>query len=178
MRGETSLINNTAIYAIVRQYMQHLTMFTLDELEVLQYRYIHNNAIVVPQHCINQTIANMHCHPLSGHFGVNKTIHKTKQTYYWLNMSRQIKHFITSCITCQKFKNPQPRPQAHLQPITTSKPFETINIDVAGPLTTTKHGKRYILVAVDHFSKYVSISQQKQRPNLFVRICVSIWHAS
>lgn len=36
-----------------------------------------------------------------------------------------------------------------------SKPFELVGIDVTGPFPTTKRGNRYIIVAIDYFSKYV-----------------------
>jgi hypothetical protein len=137
------------------QYNAQPTNFKVDEQQILRYFSNGSYTIVVPPHCIEMAIANMHSHALSGHFGTNKTIHKTKRTYYWQTMSRQVKQFIASCITCQKLKQPTSRPRAHLQLITTSRPFETINIDVAGPLATTKYGKRFILVAVDQFSKFV-----------------------
>ena len=33
-------------------------------------------------------------------------------------------------------------------------PFHTVGMDVIGPLPTTPSGHRYIIVFVDHFTKY------------------------
>ena len=42
----------------------------------------------------------------------------------------------------------------NLSPIRTKPPFEIIGIDVTGPLSETKRGNKYIIVAIDYFSKF------------------------
>src|SRR3954471_3505695 len=43
-----------------------------------------------------------------------------------------------------------------LQPITKiARPFHQVGIDIMGPLNTTPNGKRYIVLAIDHFTKYI-----------------------
>jgi hypothetical protein len=42
-----------------------------------------------------------------------------------------------------------------VKPITVDEPWEMISIDITGPLTKTADGNIYIIVAIDHFSKFV-----------------------
>src|SRR3954467_9861615 len=45
---------------------------------------------------------------------------------------------------------------APLQPITKiARPFHQVGIDVMGSLNVTPTGKRYIVLAIDHFTKFI-----------------------
>ena len=70
-------------------------------------------------------------------------------------MDKYIKSFVKSCDKCQRFKTLNYTPYANLQLLKSSGTFETFNIDIAVPLVTTRKGNRYIIVVVDHFSKWV-----------------------
>uniref|UniRef100_T1IMJ1 Integrase zinc-binding domain-containing protein n=1 Tax=Strigamia maritima TaxID=126957 RepID=T1IMJ1_STRMM len=59
---------------------------------------------VVPRSLIRRVMFACHGHPLSGHAGISKTIHKTKQIYYWPKMSRHIRVYVRSCQHCQQYK--------------------------------------------------------------------------
>ena len=41
-----------------------------------------------------------------------------------------------------------------MQPLIVENPFEKMGIDLLGPLPKTKDGNKYIIVAVDHFTKW------------------------
>src|SRR5256885_955708 len=63
-------------------------------------------------------------------------------------------NIIKTCKTCQKRE--RRRGEAPLEPIKKRiTPFYQVGIDVMGPLPRTMTGKRYIVVAVDHFTKWV-----------------------
>uniref|UniRef100_T1JAE1 RNA-directed DNA polymerase n=1 Tax=Strigamia maritima TaxID=126957 RepID=T1JAE1_STRMM len=59
---------------------------------------------VVPRSLIRRVMFACHGHPLSGHAGISKTIHRTKQIYYWPKMSRHIRVYVRSCQHCQQYK--------------------------------------------------------------------------
>jgi hypothetical protein len=63
--------------------------------------------------------------------------------------------FIKQCDVCQRMKKLQRKFRASLKPIHSSYPFALIHIDVIGPLTCTQDGNRYLIVIIDHFSKFV-----------------------
>uniref|UniRef100_T1II49 RNA-directed DNA polymerase n=1 Tax=Strigamia maritima TaxID=126957 RepID=T1II49_STRMM len=59
---------------------------------------------VVPRSLIRRVMFACHGHSLSGHAGISKTIHRTKQIYYWPKMSRHIRVYVRSCQHCQQYK--------------------------------------------------------------------------
>jgi hypothetical protein len=71
-------------------------------------------------------------------------------------MKNDIETFVKSCQICQK--RDRKKGEAALQPIKKlPEPFYQVGMDVMGPLPITKSGKRYIIIAVDHFTKWVEI---------------------
>lgn len=88
-----------------------------------------------------------------GHLGIKKTRAKLAQ-YYWPSMNAEIEQYIRSCETCQHFKTPKgSKPGLH-QAIPTSNLFERLHINIIRPIKATQSGHRYILTAVDAFSRY------------------------
>ena len=67
-------------------------------------------------------------------------------------MYADIESFILECLTCAKFRNPKEISSGAL-PATNL--FERWAIDFVGPLTMSRKGNRYILVAIDMFSRFV-----------------------
>ncbi|GET54049.1 DDE-type integrase/transposase/recombinase [Rhizophagus irregularis DAOM 181602=DAOM 197198] len=94
----------------------------------------------------------MHDHELSAHFGIQATYEKVKEKYWWKNMKRDIEKYVKSCDNCQRRNNPQGLNELH--PIEVKEPFHMIGIDVIGPLPRTEEGNKYIVVAIDFFTKW------------------------
>src|SRR3954469_23844 len=109
--------------------------------------------IVIGPHQIKKVLQETHNHPLSGHQGQDTTYLKTSEVYYWPNM-KDIIEYVQSCKTCQK--RTRQKGQAPLEPIKKiAHPFHQVGIDIMGPLPITLTGKRYIVVAIDHFTKWI-----------------------
>src|SRR3954464_9534564 len=68
-------------------------------------------------------------------------------------MENDIRNHVHTCDTCQKRKTNKDHVPLEMsrQP---TKPFEHIGIDVMGSLPRTMTGKRYIILAIDWFSKW------------------------
>jgi hypothetical protein len=69
-------------------------------------------------------------------------------------MKQDIQEFVKTCPKCQareRRKGSAPLNPIHKHP----QPFYQVRIDVMGPLPRTPTGQRYIVVAIDHFSKWV-----------------------
>src|SRR6266542_4285932 len=49
-----------------------------------------------------------------------------------------------------------------LHPIELKAPFQRIGIDIVGPLTITKRGNRYIVTAIDYFTKWSIVKAIKE----------------
>ena len=53
-----------------------------------------------------QILLNCHDHPISGHYGQNKTLDLIQRNYTWPNVCTFIKDYCKSCTACAKFKAP------------------------------------------------------------------------
>ena len=72
---------------------------------------------------------------------------------FWPRMSRSVRNFIAQCEPCQRRNDPI-RQQAPLQkPYIPSMAGEVVGVDFVGPLST-RYGSKYLLTAVDHFTKF------------------------
>jgi hypothetical protein len=107
---------------------------------------------VLQKHEVEPVLYMLHNHPLGGHLGVDIVFNKVREIYYWPQMYPNIKEYIQACDSCQrrgKKRNREP-----LQPIPVGDPFHRIGIDFVGPLPLTTKGNKYIIVAMDYFTKW------------------------
>ena len=110
--------------------------------------------IVIPKSNKYQILEENHDDPLSGHFGRKNTLDRIIRKYYWPRMRKDVDDFVESCPECQK-RAPRSG-EAPLTPIIrTPIPFFQFGIDVMGPLPNTMQDHRYIVIAVDHFTKWI-----------------------
>jgi hypothetical protein len=86
------------------------------------------------------------------HLGFTKTYDAMCQRFFWPGMARDIKVFINECDTCLRF-NTASKPLTPVEPVQSTHAHDIMNIDIVGPLPKSS-GKRFIIVAVDHFSKF------------------------
>ena len=88
-----------------------------------------------------------------GHLGIKKTRGKLSK-FYWPRMNADIEEYIKSCEMCQQNKNPKGPQYGLLQPIPVSGIFDRLHIDIVGPLQPSHRGHKYIITAIDSFSRY------------------------
>ncbi len=68
-------------------------------------------------------------------------------------MYEDIRGYVQTCDVCQRRGNPKANNILH--PIEPKASFQRIGIDIVGPLTITKKGNRYIVTAMDYFTKWL-----------------------
>ncbi|KAK8779522.1 hypothetical protein V5799_019136, partial [Amblyomma americanum] len=97
-------------------------------------------------------------HDLEGHFGLDRTIAKISETYWFPGMRRYVREHIRRCFECLICKVPSGKEKGLLHPIPPGRrPFETIHADHLGPFVRSKKGNKYILVVIDNLTKYVRL---------------------
>ncbi|GJV08231.1 reverse transcriptase domain-containing protein [Tanacetum coccineum] len=75
--------------------------------------------------------------------------------YYWPTMHKDARALIKACQECQVHK-PVPRnPQEKLNPITSPWPFYKWGIDIAGPFPEGPGKIKFLIVAMDYFTKWI-----------------------
>ncbi|GBC33666.2 putative integrase core domain protein [Rhizophagus irregularis DAOM 181602=DAOM 197198] len=93
-----------------------------------------------------------HDHELAGHFGIDATYNRIKDRYYWKGMRKDVEAYVKSCNSCQRRGKPMGKHELNV--IKVIKPFYQIGIDVVGPLSVMKRNNRYIVTAMDYFTKW------------------------
>ncbi|GJY87179.1 reverse transcriptase domain-containing protein [Tanacetum coccineum] len=75
--------------------------------------------------------------------------------YYWPTMHTDARNLIRACNDCQVHR-PVPRnPQEKLTPITSPWPFYKWGIDIAGPFPEGPDKVKFLIVAMDYFTKWI-----------------------
>jgi len=94
------------------------------------------------------------CHDglTSGHFGIKATRKRVQRLFWWKTLDDDVKAFVQSCDTCQRY-NP-PRRSQPMQAIPVDGPFDRWGIDIKGPLPITEAENRYVIAAMDYFTKW------------------------
>ena len=101
-------------------------------------------------------------HVKMGHIGAEKVVQLTRESFYWPHMQRDITDFITRKCRCLKQKPLSVRQREPLQPIIKSAPLEIVSVDYMH-LEKRSGGYEYILVVVDHFTRYAQAFATKDK---------------
>jgi hypothetical protein len=114
---------------------------------------------VIRKYEFEELMYMMHNHKLSAHFGIKATQDKMREKYYWKNMAKDIEIYIKSCDSCQRRGKLIGKNELH--PIKVKEPFYQIGIDFVEPLPITEAGNKYIIVAIDYFTKWIEAKAVK-----------------
>ena len=108
---------------------------------------------VIPTILVPEVLHQLHTN--SGHLGLTRTLEKVKKRAYWPGYEDDNAKFVHECQHCQRRNQRQPQGRAPLGTITADAPFQKLAWDIMGPLPTTPHGSKYLLVVTDVFTKWV-----------------------
>ena len=111
--------------------------------------------LVVPRAYRESLITMFHDSAFGGHFGIKRTLRKVCVNYYWPQMHKDVNTHVAACVVCNKEKvrrRTAPTATGFIEP--PSQPFELISLDFVGPMEPKSEDFRYILVVIDHFSRW------------------------
>jgi hypothetical protein len=115
---------------------------------------------VVPRVYRRLILAQFHSPPFVGHQGPERT-HKGMRRYvYWRGMRKDVEDFIDKCDACQRHKRSYlhvPMQHQFIPP----RSFQTVSMDVQGPLETTEFGEQYLLVIQDMLTRGVELAPMR-----------------
>ena len=93
--------------------------------------------------------------PLSGHSAFERTYNRVKSRFYFDNMRQRILDYCKGCQDCQIMRRPH---GFKLGQMTIPKQVEICEkwfLDFLGPFPISDNGNRYVIVAMESFSRYV-----------------------
>ncbi|KAL2238352.1 UNVERIFIED_CONTAM: Transposon Ty3-G Gag-Pol polyprotein [Sesamum indicum] len=132
------------------------TRFTMIESEL--YKRTHEGPLLK---CLNHeqaeyVLKEIHEGSCGNHSGARSLALKvTRQGYFWPTLVKDAKALVQKCESCQKFSSRIHVPATPLEPVQITCPFDQWGIDILGPLPPAKAQKKFIILAVEYFSKWV-----------------------
>jgi hypothetical protein len=88
------------------------------------------------------------------HFGIRRTSALLLTQHWWYGMYRDVENFVRHCEHCDRVNTSFATPQPDLHPLPVQGLFYRWGVDLCGPLPATKTGNVYVMICVEHFSKY------------------------
>lgn len=113
--------------------------------------------LVVPKSKIRELLLLAHDHPTAAHLGRRKTLFRLSSRFTWPYMRRDVADYVRSCLLCQQYKSSNQLPGGLMKPTLVYEPWNTVGIDLTGPLPKTRRGNLYILVVIDYFTKWIEL---------------------
>ncbi|XP_014496823.1 uncharacterized protein LOC106758406 [Vigna radiata var. radiata] len=77
--------------------------------------------------------------------------------FYWPTIEQDYKDFVQKCISCQYHGHDTQIPLSELMGIISPWPFAQWGMDIAGPLPLAKGQCKYLLMAIDYFTKWIEV---------------------
>ncbi|XP_062530656.1 uncharacterized protein LOC119630752 [Bombyx mori] len=126
------------------------------------YRYAEDSEseepqLVVPESLRGKVMFECHDSPTAAHGGIQRTIHRISQRFYFPGLRRYVTEYLKTCIECQRYKPSNFKPAGLLQTPVPAQRFEVIAVDLFGPLPKGPCGERWILIVEDTASKWVEL---------------------
>lgn len=117
----------------------------------------------------NTIVEKFHNDPVfGGHCGQDRLFSKIREQYFWPGMRKDIKRYVSSCLDCQSNKHQKnPKPESTIVP-TPAMPFDSVVIDIRGPLPRSINDNVYALTIQCELTKFLIISPLPNKEALTV----------
>jgi len=152
--------------------------FTMDEQGILVRMHpSHGHVqIVVPEKLRPRVLLAHHSSAVAGHPGVRRMYNTLTRGYYWPTMIVDVHATVRACETCARDRMQFIQHTNPLKLFPAKRPLDDVAIDIMGPLPKTTHGKLYILVMMDRYSKLCRLAAMTNvRAETIARAFVEEW---
>jgi len=138
----------------LRDQKIELPNYVLDGRGLLYKRDGQRVRLCVPAEKRAAVINHFHSSVWGAHWGTAKMVASLSERFYWPGLRDDVEEHVGSCLDCL-LRKPAPtlKPPLQLANAEAEKGV-TWSIDIVGPLPVTSKGNKYILTAVDAFTRY------------------------
>ena len=129
------------------RFAAYARKFTL-ESGLLHY----DKCIVLPHRLRTSLLHELHD---TAHFGADKLLPSIRARFWWPGLTKDVRNFCAACVSCARASPYTSERLGKLKPIVSEGPWNTVAMDLAGPYPEGEDDEKYVLVVMDHFTKYV-----------------------
>ena len=109
---------------------------------------------IIPEALREEVLTNLHEGALGGHLGIDKTLARLKNRFYWPGHYNDVCAWCQKCGICAARKSPSPKAHAPLTSIKVGYPMQLVAMDIVGPFPESPAGNTHILVVADYFTRW------------------------
>ena len=100
-------------------------------------------------------MAELHDGVCGSHVGGRSLAHQAMtQGFWWPQMQKDAAEYVHKCEQCQKHAPLIHQLASHLNLVNSPWPFAQLGLDILGPFPQATGNRRFVLVAVDYFTKW------------------------
>ena len=104
---------------------------------------------------VNELFAELHDGVCGSHVGGCSLAHRAMtRGFWWPQMQKDAAEYVRKCERCQKHAPLIHQPARHLNPISNPWLFVQWGLNILGPFPRAIGNRRFVLVAVDYFTKW------------------------
>ncbi len=117
--------------------------------------------LVIPVALVDVVLQLLHDTPSAGHPGRDRTLAGARSKYYWPTMRIDVEKHISQCLSCAQTKGTTSTAPILEYPLPAG-PFDVVGIDLL-QLPRSTQVSVYILVCVDHFSRFLVLAPLRNK---------------
>ena len=117
---------------------------------------------VIPESYVPTVLNLVHDTVVAGHPGKERTLTAARRHYFWPTMLLDVNHHVAKCVKCAQNKGTVSSPAPILEYPPPAKPWDVVSIDLL-QLPHSRQGSKYLLVCVDHFSRFVVLAPLRDK---------------
>ena len=150
------------------------SMFTVvdDVLYYIDPKRDHQKRIAVPKQLREQVLEEAHRGVMSGHFSGRRTFSALSRHWWWESMYSDTLKYVENCPECTITTGMGKHHNPPLHPITVSRPFQIVGLDLM-ELPQTQKGNKYVIVLQDYLTKWplvCAVPNQKTQTVAYVLV--------
>ncbi len=117
--------------------------------------------LVIPVAFVDVVLQLLHDAPSSGHPGRDRTLAAARRKYYLPTMRIDIEKHVSCCLSCAQTKGTTTTAPILEYPLPAG-PFYVVGLDLL-QLPRSSQGSGYIIVCIDHFSRFVVLAPLRDK---------------
>ena len=139
-----------------KKIQKRATKFTVLNDELYKRGYSQPYLRCIEKEEARYVLEEVHGEIYGDHMGTKSLVKKIMRAgYFWLTMQQDTEDFVKKCDSCQRYGNVQRVPGEKMTTISSPWPFAQWGIDIMDPLLQGKRQVRFLLIAIDYFTKWV-----------------------